>query len=1311
MFQQFISPMKRKLILILLLGMTACLQPCLQLSAKEYPQLYSGYFKEAYQFYPDLPKGILEAVAYTNTRMNHIVPQSMQPGCMDMPQVYGVMGLVADGKGYFRNNLAVVSKLSGTEIRQICQSPQFSILAYAAAFDKVMQLKKTEKITDIPAQIFALIALSELPYSPETYRTDFALNSFLYSVLYFFNEPNFREQYGIDSDRVNIRHVLGEAMYRLVCAPFLDLSGEMKTGYSGLQKSNLSTTPDVPETAGWSGSNCTMPSGPAEYSNALWNPANSANYSSYSITPYTIAVHTVQGSYSGCISWFQNPSASVSAHYVIRSFDGQVTQMVCHRNRAWHVGSQNSFAVGIEHEGWIEQGTTWYTNALYQSSAMVSRFISDDLGINKLQTYDGPPTDGLLPLSHSCYKIKGHQHYIENTHTDPGPQWNWYRYYQLLNDLPPPTLYTSLTGTVYDSGGPSGNYGNEERSTYLIQPSGATSISLNFTTYSLENGWDYLWIYDGNSPNNALIGVFSGTSPGIITAYTGAVYLEFRSDCSTTAPGWAATYTASVTPPGCPPPTGLLANAFALNAQLSWSPVDEATGYEVDIKRDLDNLWMTYSTGIPSLSVSGLIAGSVYQWRVRADCGTDYSGYAGSSFVSSDIGTTTTSTGSYVNNQCEGTFLDSGGQIANYAHNENWTYTIAPENAATVTLVFSQFDTEAGYDFLNIYDGSSVAAPLIGSYSGTTSPGTITSSGGALTIRFTSDGSVYQSGWAANWTCQINCMLITEVNIPASLWQTDDFTATFTDLNPCETPITERFYNATGLNGNEWRGNPLAGQLKDDFNQSVIHPDWTPATGIWSMNTGSGSIQQTDETNGNTKIYTALTQTSGKTWLYHWRGRIGGSGNNRRAGIHFFGSDANGANLGNSYFVYFRADNDKAQIYRVNNDVWSLQTDNDVVIDPNIWYDFKITYNPLTGVINAYVNNTLVSSWTDPSPYISGSYVSLRTGNCTAFYDFLQVFCSRPDNSVVVSVGNAPSDALNQQNPNSNQEAGKITSIIRDLNGWSNESSTLVNIDFTPPIPVMVNDGSGADSDFTDSATQLSANWTSTVDSHSDITGYFYAIGSLPGSTDLLDWTFNGMATNFTQSGLDLLDGQTCFINIRAVNGAGLFSMSSSDGITIQLPCTSPQNLNITDLSPTSVQVNWQSVENAVQYNLQYQPVGEATWSNLIIPENMTTTVLNNLSPCTEYEIQIQAVCIAQTSAFSNSVEFTTGNYLYPIIYGSTDICLPAGTQIYTATFYPNVSYSWTVTGGAILTGQGTHQITVQWSGTEAGQVSLVVTE
>lgn len=109
---------------------------------------------------------------------------------------------------------------------------------------------------------------------------------------------------------------------------------------------------------------------------------------------------------------------------------------------------------------------------------------------------------------------------------------------------------------------------------------------------------------------------------------------------------------------------------------------------------------------------------------------------------------------------CLGTFYDTGGSTNNYGDDEDITMTFLPGDAgAMIECDFTMFNVEnesnCDYDWLKIYDGNSTSATLIGKYCGTDSPGTITATNteGAITFQFHSDGSVTESGWAANISC------------------------------------------------------------------------------------------------------------------------------------------------------------------------------------------------------------------------------------------------------------------------------------------------------------------------------------------------------------------------------------------------------------------------------------------------------------------------------------------------------------------------------------------------------------------------------
>jgi hypothetical protein len=107
--------------------------------------------------------------------------------------------------------------------------------------------------------------------------------------------------------------------------------------------------------------------------------------------------------------------------------------------------------------------------------------------------------------------------------------------------------------------------------------------------------------------------------------------------------------------------------------------------------------------------------------------------------------------GSYTG--CSGTFYDSGSWFGSYQNNENYTYTICASAGSCVRVDFSAFDLEQNYDYLYVYDGPNISGTFIGTYTGFSGPGSITSSSGCLTFVFTSDGIITNSGWQANIVC------------------------------------------------------------------------------------------------------------------------------------------------------------------------------------------------------------------------------------------------------------------------------------------------------------------------------------------------------------------------------------------------------------------------------------------------------------------------------------------------------------------------------------------------------------------------------
>jgi uncharacterized protein YgiM (DUF1202 family) len=157
---------------------------------------------------------------------------------------------------------------------------------------------------------------------------------------------------------------------------------------------------------------------------ARWVPAHPDNYSraTRARSVEWIVIHTIEGSEAAGVSWFQDPRARVSSHYVV-SDRGRVTQMVRERDRAWHAGSYtyNQGSIGIENEGYA--GRDGWTDAQVEALAALTRDLCDRYGIPKDRRH-----------------LIGHSEVPGASHGDPGSYFPWARFLDLVraDDPDPP---------------------------------------------------------------------------------------------------------------------------------------------------------------------------------------------------------------------------------------------------------------------------------------------------------------------------------------------------------------------------------------------------------------------------------------------------------------------------------------------------------------------------------------------------------------------------------------------------------------------------------------------------------------------------------------------------------------------------------------------------------------------------------------------------------------------------------------------------------------------------------------------------------
>ena len=216
----------------------------------------------------------------------------------------------------------------------------------------------------------------------------------------------------------------------------------------------------------------------------------------------------------------------------------------------------------------------------------------------------------------------------------------------------------------------------------------------------------------------------------------------------------------------CVPPTQVTTSSVtATSAMIGWSENGMAMVWHVLIVPSASPAPTANATGWVSAStnpftITGLVPAASYDVYVRAVCSdTTYSEWSNAStFV----------TLSY--SGCGGTFEDQGGITGNYPNNANYITTICPPTPGdAVSVTFVSFNTEVFADALYVYDGTSIAAPMIpssyaapnipgsqpGGYWGNTIPGPFTASNvtGCLTFKFISDGTNTLEGWLANVDC------------------------------------------------------------------------------------------------------------------------------------------------------------------------------------------------------------------------------------------------------------------------------------------------------------------------------------------------------------------------------------------------------------------------------------------------------------------------------------------------------------------------------------------------------------------------------
>lgn len=313
------------------------------------------------------------------------------------------------------------------------------------------------------------------------------------------------------------------------------------------------------------------------------------------------------------------------------------------------------------------------------------------------------------------------------------------------------------TYNFYDSGGPDGNYANNEN--MIARFSSQGRITLSFTNFVTENSIaDYMYVYDGDADSGTiLINKAGGSSiPPTVTAYSGTMTVVWHTDISIVKAGWEATVSAD-----CEPAVPVVATC--------------AAGYVIDNRATLYGnvvcdcgsnvtgcgfIWGTSEDDL-SQNVTAVLNGSEFSCEyTEFTTGTTYyyqayaingegTGYGEiKSFVVTE--NIIMDDGVSLDFECGRTrnFYDSGDADGDYDNNEDMIAHFS--SSGRITLSFTSFISESCCDYMYVYDGDADSGIiLINRAGGTSLPSSVTAYSGMMTVVWHTDESETRAGWEA----------------------------------------------------------------------------------------------------------------------------------------------------------------------------------------------------------------------------------------------------------------------------------------------------------------------------------------------------------------------------------------------------------------------------------------------------------------------------------------------------------------------------------------------------------------------------------
>ncbi len=352
-------------------------------------QLLNAFSYSAKKY--NIPEDLLKAISYTETRFSNIIETASKNSSRIYPVTYGIMGLRDDLR--MGHSLIEGAKLIGRLPETVAINPQLNIEAAAALLNSIADSMKINR-ANLNNWKSVVEEYSGIPQ--KDIRPFFSFDVF--KVLFE----------GTNIKGINIK-----------VNPQIDMS-QFPHKVNPANKSKNIQSIQYPHSI--------------DYPPADWDP--SPNFNANAITPLFLVVHDTECNFAVALFTLTDPNNNgnpVSSHYLIRSSDGYIIQLVREHDRAWHVGCWNPYMIGVEHEGYVKDSSS-FTDTMYKASANLYRHLIETWGI---------PLDSNHVIGHDEHLYAWWRNYINknysyidptcNTHTDPGQYWNWNKFFSLIS--------------------------------------------------------------------------------------------------------------------------------------------------------------------------------------------------------------------------------------------------------------------------------------------------------------------------------------------------------------------------------------------------------------------------------------------------------------------------------------------------------------------------------------------------------------------------------------------------------------------------------------------------------------------------------------------------------------------------------------------------------------------------------------------------------------------------------------------------------------------------------------------------------------